>query len=98
MPVYIEVAEVELPGDAVTVADLAPGQLIGRLEAAGEVAGAACMRLFDKMNGALKGPVRPEQVSLEFGISLGGEAGIPFVAKGKGEATFKVSATWKLVT
>jgi hypothetical protein len=96
-PVYIEVTEVDLPRDAlVTMADISPEQLIGRLEAAGEAAGAACVRLFNKMNSALQGPGRPATVTVEFGVSLGGEIGVPFVAKGKGDATFKVSAEWRL--
>jgi len=37
---------------------------------------------------------RPSKVSLEFGIGVGGEAGIPFVAKGTVQAQFKVSIEW----
>jgi hypothetical protein len=96
-PVYIEISEIDLPQDAlVTMADISPEQLIGRLEAAGEAAGAACVQLFNKMNGALQGPGRPETITVEFGVSLGGEIGVPFVAKGKGDATFKVCAEWRL--
>jgi hypothetical protein len=36
----------------------------------------------------------PSEVSVEFGITLGGEAGVPFVTKGKADATFKVTSTW----
>jgi hypothetical protein len=37
---------------------------------------------------------KPSKVALEFGISAGGEAGIPFVTKGTVEAQFKVSVEW----
>jgi|SRR3569833_1922612 len=37
---------------------------------------------------------KPSECSLEFGIAVGGEAGIPFVTKGTAEANFKVSVKW----
>jgi Trypsin-co-occurring domain 1 len=37
---------------------------------------------------------RPSKVGLEFGIGVGGEAGVPFVAKGTVQAQFKVSIEW----
>ncbi|MFA5354262.1 MAG: CU044_2847 family protein [Thermodesulfovibrionales bacterium] len=36
----------------------------------------------------------PEKVSLEFGLQLGGETGIPFIAKGTAQANVKVSLEW----
>ncbi len=38
----------------------------------------------------------PDKVTLEFGIQMGGEAGIPFVTKGTAQANVKVTAEWKL--
>jgi hypothetical protein len=38
---------------------------------------------------------RPEKVAVEFGIKLGGEAGVPMLTKASGEANFKVSVEWK---
>ena len=38
----------------------------------------------------------PEKVTLEFGVQLGGEAGVPFVTKGTAQANVKVSIEWKL--
>jgi hypothetical protein len=43
-------------------------------------------------------PNPPAEIGMEFGIDVGGEAGIPFVTKGTISANFKVSVTWKLET
>jgi hypothetical protein len=37
---------------------------------------------------------RPSSFSVEFGIDIGAEGGIPFVTKGTIEANFKVSIEW----
>ena len=95
VPLYIELSE---SGPDVTegptIATGKPEQLLGKLEAAGVAAGEACAALFRHMETAL-GPARPEEVNVEFGLTLGGEAGVPFVTKGSVGASFKVSATWK---
>lgn len=44
---------------------------------------------------AIKRVPPPEEVTLEFGIEVGGKAGIPFVTEGSATANFKVSVTWK---
>lgn len=41
-------------------------------------------------------PNPPAEIGMEFGVDVGGEAGIPFVTKGTMNANFKVSVTWKL--
>ena len=40
--------------------------------------------------------VTPEKVTLEFGLQVGGEAGIPFVTKGTTQANVKVTIQWGL--
>lgn len=37
----------------------------------------------------------PDEFSLEFGIKLAGEKGLPLVVKGKTEASLRIKATWK---
>jgi len=37
----------------------------------------------------------PEEVEVEFGITLGGSAGIPFVSQGTVSSNFKVCLKWK---
>lgn len=39
----------------------------------------------------------PERVAVEFGVKLGGEAGVPMLTKASGEANFRVSIEWKPV-
>jgi hypothetical protein len=36
----------------------------------------------------------PSKVTLEFGIQVGGETGIPFVTKGTTQANVKVTVEW----
>ena len=40
--------------------------------------------------------IAPDKVTLEFGLQLGGEAGVPFVTKGTAQANFKVAIEWNL--
>jgi hypothetical protein len=37
---------------------------------------------------------RPDELEIEFGVSIGGEAGVPFVSKGKIDANFTVTVRW----
>ena len=39
-------------------------------------------------------PSQPKEYTIEFGVSLGGNAGIPFIAKGTVGANFKVAIKW----
>jgi hypothetical protein len=47
-------------------------------------------RLIDAFRAA-----RPSELTVEFGVELGGKAGIPFVTEGSASANFKVQLTWK---
>jgi hypothetical protein len=37
----------------------------------------------------------PSDISVEFGVNVGGETGVPFVTKGSVGANFKVTVSWK---
>lgn len=39
---------------------------------------------------------RPDKVTLEFGLQIGGEAGVPIITKGTAQANVKVSVEWNL--
>jgi hypothetical protein len=93
-PLYIEVEPTARLPEEEAPQDVAPAELLSKLDAVGEAAGEACLALYDKMHDRLSESAALSEVSVEFGITLGGEAGIPFVAKGTAEATFQVTATW----
>jgi hypothetical protein len=38
----------------------------------------------------------PSKLTLEFGLQVGGETGIPFIAKGTSQANIKVTVEWNL--
>ena len=38
--------------------------------------------------------LRPSECAIEFGVNVGGEAGVPFITKGTVGANFKVSLKW----
>jgi hypothetical protein len=38
--------------------------------------------------------LKPDTLSMEFGLEVGGEAGVPFVTKGTATANFTVSVQW----
>jgi hypothetical protein len=46
------------------------------------------------IHGVIKDIPEPEEVAVEFGITLGGEVGVPLVSKGTASANFKVSIKW----
>lgn len=50
-----------------------------------------CNSLYDAVN---KIP-SPEKFSIEFGVKLAGETGIPMLTKASGEANFKITVEWK---
>jgi hypothetical protein len=64
-----------------------------RLADVGEQIGEVCNEVCEHATASLAG-ARPAELVLEFGLKLGGEAGLPFVAKGSAEATFTIRATW----
>jgi hypothetical protein len=53
-----------------------------------------CVAVYQSMRSA-SAAVKPDEVSVEFGVKLGGEAGVPFVAKGTAEASLSITLTWK---
>lgn len=94
--VYIEVVDdpVEgVPQPAPRELRSSTGEIVGRLEAAGEAVVAACQAVIGKVRTDLA-DAAPDELELEFGVVLAGEAGIPVLTKASAEATLKVKATW----
>lgn len=57
-----------------------------------EVVRESCSAFVEELGGL---ETKPSELMLEFGVSVGGEAGVPFVTKGSITANFKVALTWK---
>ena len=52
-----------------------------------------CRTIQERTVAALE-KAKPSELTLEFGIKLAGETGIPLVTKGSVEGTFQVTAKW----
>jgi hypothetical protein len=86
--VFFEAAEgslVRLRGGAAEVADA--GKLGDRLR---HIAAAA-----DEVSRGLRDRLGPEEVELEFGVTVSGEVNWWFIAKTSGDASMKVKLTWR---
>ncbi|WP_448698146.1 CU044_2847 family protein [Mucilaginibacter sp. AW1-3] len=49
----------------------------------------------DSLHDAFKSIPKPEKYTIEFGIKLAGELGIPMLTKSSAEANFKINIEWK---
>jgi hypothetical protein len=95
--VYIEIEEIEvqstnLPGGA--IAEDGDANMVHRLESIGEAIAGICHSVQEKAIASL-GESKPKELTLQFGIKLGGEAGFPLITKGSVEGAFQVSAKWQ---
>jgi hypothetical protein len=61
------------------------------LKGIAEIIEESCASFVDRLNTM---PAKPKECAIEFGVNAGGEAGVPFVAKGTLGANFKVSLKW----
>src|SRR5882762_5602973 len=61
-----------------------PKALLAKLDEISDTISSTCQSLQKKITSGLKGSL-PSEMSIEFGVTLGGEAGIPFVANGSVE-------------
>ena len=66
---------------------------IRRVTTLGEFVQDACAQVYGAIAKAAN-TVHPDSVEVTFGVSLGGEAGVPFVAKGKAEASLEITLKW----
>ena len=93
-PLLFEIEERHIPappageGQAESV-----GTTIGRAGDLGSFIQQACLQLYDSVKEAAEA-IKPSEVELVFGVTLGGEAGVPFVAKGTAEANVQITLTW----
>jgi hypothetical protein len=66
---------------------------IERLGDVGDSLRTTCTALYHAMRDATA-ELKPDEIELQFGVKLGGEMGVPFVAKGTAEANFSIKLTW----
>ncbi len=83
----------EYEGGAVAAGGAAD-KAMQKLEDIGDAVADVCRSIQKKVIGALQAAA-PDELTLEFGIVLTGETGIPMLTKASAEATLKVSTTWK---
>jgi hypothetical protein len=69
------------------------GDASDRLKEAGEAVALTCEAVMSQLRSSL-GQLAPDEVELQFGLSLGGEVGIPVITKATTEATLSVTAKW----
>jgi hypothetical protein len=67
--------------------------VVERLGDVGDSLRTTCTALYNAMRDATA-ELRPDGIELQFGVKLGGEMGVPFVAKGTSEANFSIKLTW----
>lgn len=96
--VYIEISEevtpvVAQPGAGTVAGGGKTVETIDKLRDVGTAIADVCRTLQDRIQKAL-GDSKPAELTLEFGVKLAGETGIPLVTKGSVEGTFQVTATW----
>jgi uncharacterized protein (DUF1786 family) len=90
--VVFEVDRSEVPDDLV-LASAEPGKVAARARRTLEEALAEVKPSLVKVVGVLR-EMTPEQMTVEFGLKMGGEAGV-IVAKGIAEVNFRVTMSWK---
>jgi hypothetical protein len=68
---------------------------VNKLKEVGTAIAEVCRAIKDEVQPAL-GESKPSELTLQFGVKLVGEMGIPFVTKGSSEGSFQVTAKWDL--
>jgi Trypsin-co-occurring domain 1 len=86
--IYIEVAEIS---PAINVQAI-PENVLDTFEKVGQSIADVCSDVFAKVN---LNELSPDELTLEFSLSIGTDLSIPFIAKSSGEGTFTVKALWK---
>jgi hypothetical protein len=84
---------VEVPETSNTIATKSvTTNVINSFEGVGQSIAEVCSDVFAKVN---LSELAPDELTLEFSLTIGGDLSIPFIAKSSGEGTFTVKALWK---
>jgi hypothetical protein len=86
-----EVIHVETQGNLESPAATQNAVVVKKFADIGQSIVTVCSDVFSKINLA---ELEPDELTLEFSLSIGADLSVPFVAKSSGEGTFKVSVTW----
>jgi hypothetical protein len=76
-----------------SLASASPKDVLDKLTEVGQRVALVCQSVYERAKEEM-GEMAPNELTLEFGVTLGGSAGVPFVSHGKAEGTFKVTAKW----
>jgi hypothetical protein len=86
-----EIIHVETQGNLESPVSVQSTGVIKKFADVGQSIATVCSDVFSKINLA---ELEPDELTLEFSLSIGADLRVPFVAKSSGEGTFKVSVTW----
>jgi hypothetical protein len=89
--IYVEVPEAS-PAINEIKAQSVTKNVINSFEQVGQSIADVCKDVFSKVN---LSELAPDELTLEFSLTIGGDLSIPFIAKSSGEGTFTVKALWK---
>lgn len=64
-----------------------------RLQQVGQLIEHSCKTFVNKINAL---PFKPANVELEFGVTVAGKDGVPFITEGTQSGNFKISLKWDL--
>jgi hypothetical protein len=67
-------------------------QVIRKVADVGQSIADVCADIFSKVS---LDELAPDELTLEFSVTLGADLSVPFIAKSSGEGTFTVKALWK---
>ena len=96
---YIQVAELPITksfakrGGGIAGADDVVARTFDQIKKVGQAIAEVCDEIQAEIEAKLK-KAKPTELTLEFSITLAGEAGVPFVTKGTAEGTFQVNVKW----
>lgn len=68
-----------------------------RLKNLGETVADVCKDLYQRAIVNLPVEAKPDEIAIEFGLTLGGEVTVPIIAAAKAEATITISAKWSKI-
>lgn len=73
----------------------AADRAVAKMQEIGAAVAEVCKSIQEEVHTALEGAA-PNELTLEFGIKLTGESGVPMLTKVSAEGTLKVTAKWSL--